>query len=82
MKLAGLVTSCAKKEALGQNYPNCHKLNIHKRLAAFTLVEAMVAISVLEIGTASTIGALIKFNSIARQPECNRCLSAVMNQST
>ncbi|PYL45251.1 MAG: hypothetical protein DMF40_15925 [Verrucomicrobia bacterium] len=70
MKLAGLVTSCAKKEALGQNYP------------AFTLVEAMVAISVLEIGTASTIGALIKFNSIARQPECNRCLSAVMNQST
>ena len=26
MKLAGLVTSCAKKEALGQNYRNCHKL--------------------------------------------------------
>jgi len=47
MKLAGLVTSCAKKEALGQNYRNCHKLNIHKRLAAFTLVEAMVAFSVL-----------------------------------
>jgi len=54
MKLAGLVTSCAKKEALGQNYRNCHKLNIHKRLAAFTLLKAMVAISVLGIGTASS----------------------------
>ena len=33
--------------------------------AAFTLVETMVAISVLGIGLASTVGALTKFNSIA-----------------
>ena len=76
MKLAGLVTSCAKKEALGQNYRNCHKLNIHKRLAAFTLVKAMVA-----IGTASTIGALIKFNSIASvSRNATGACTAVMNQ--
>jgi type II secretory pathway pseudopilin PulG len=35
------------------------------RLAGFTLVEAIVAISVLGIGVASTVGALTRMNSFA-----------------
>ena len=65
MKLKVSVTSSAKMHTLGPNYGPCHKLSIRKRLAAFTLVEAMVAISVLGIGLASTVGALTRFNSIA-----------------
>ena len=79
MKLVVSATSCAKARALGPKYRNYHKLR--KRLAAFTLVEAMVAISVLGIGTASTIGALIKFNSIASiSRNASGACTAVMNQ--
>ena len=79
MKLVVSVTSCAK--ALGPKYRNYHKLNICKRLAAFTLLEAMVAIGVLGIGTASTVGALIKFNSVASiSRNASGACTAVMNQ--
>ena len=49
--------------------------------AAFTLVEAMVAISVLGIGVASAVGALTKFNSIASiSRNATGAYAAVMNQ--
>jgi type II secretory pathway pseudopilin PulG len=49
--------------------------------AAFTLVEAMVAISVLAIGVASAVGALTKFNSIASiSRNATGAYAAVMNQ--
>jgi len=52
-----------------------------KMLAAFTLVEAMVAISVLGIGVASAVGALTKFNSIASiSRNATGAYAAVMNQ--
>jgi type II secretory pathway pseudopilin PulG len=49
---------------------NFHKCHIHRRhgfasLAGFTLVEAIVAISVLGVGVASTVGALTRMNSFA-----------------
>ena len=51
------------------------------RVAAFTLVEAMVAISVLGIGIASAVGALTKFNSIASiSRNATGAYAAVMNQ--
>jgi type II secretory pathway pseudopilin PulG len=51
------------------------------RVAAFTLVEAMVAISVLGIGVASAVGALTKFNSIASiSRNATGAYAAVMNQ--
>jgi len=50
-------------------------------VAAFTLVEAMVAISVLGIGVASAVGALTKFNSIASiSRNATGAYAAVMNQ--
>ena len=50
-------------------------------VAAFTLVEAMVAISVLAIGVASAVGALTKFNSIASiSRNATGAYAAVMNQ--
>jgi Tfp pilus assembly protein PilV len=41
-----------------------HKYYI-KKSAAFTLIEAMVAIAVLAVGVATTIGALTKINAMA-----------------
>src|SRR5215471_12270546 len=61
--------------------PQAAAIDLRKRLAAFTLVEAMVSISVLGIGLASTVGALTKFNSIASisRNATGACV-AVMNQ--
>jgi type II secretory pathway pseudopilin PulG len=49
---------------------NFHRCHIRSRggspaLAGFTLVEAIVAISVLGVGIASTVGALTRMNSLA-----------------
>jgi type II secretory pathway pseudopilin PulG len=75
------VTFWAGAEVIGEKSTKRHQFNIHKRCAAFTLVEAMVAISVLGIGTASTIGALIKFNSVASiSRNATGACTAVMNQ--
>jgi type II secretory pathway pseudopilin PulG len=52
-----------------------------RAVAAFSLVEAMVGISVLGIGIASTVGALTKFNSIASiSRNATGAYAAVMNQ--
>ena len=49
--------------------------------AGFTLVEVIVAISVLGIGIASTVGALTKFNSIASTSRnATGAYTAVQNQ--
>jgi type II secretory pathway pseudopilin PulG len=49
--------------------------------AAFSLVEAMVSISILGIGIASTVGALTKFNSNASiTRNATGACTAVMNQ--
>ena len=42
-----------------------HTAGGHFTAAGFTLVEAVVAITLIGIGVASTLGALTKFNSIA-----------------
>ena len=65
MKLSMFVTFGPGTEGIAAKSRKCREFNIHKALAAFTLVETMVAISVLGIGLASTVGALTKFNSIA-----------------
>jgi type II secretory pathway pseudopilin PulG len=58
--------------------------NVRKNVslaAAFTLVEAMVGISILGIGIVSTVGALTKFNSIASiSRNATGAYAAVMNQ--
>jgi prepilin-type N-terminal cleavage/methylation domain-containing protein len=62
---------------------NFHKSHGRKTdgAAGFTLVEVIVAISVLGIGIASTVGALTKFNSIASMSRnATGAYSAVMNQ--
>ena len=52
-----------------------------RAVAAFSLVEAMVGISVLGIGVASAVGALTKFNSIASiSRNATGAYAAVMNQ--
>jgi prepilin-type N-terminal cleavage/methylation domain-containing protein len=63
---------------------NCHKNHIMVRAshsAGFTMVETIVAISVLGLGVASTIGALTKINSIAAMSR-NRtgAYTVLMNQ--
>jgi type II secretory pathway pseudopilin PulG len=61
--------------------PPAAAINLRKRLAAFTLVEAMVTISILGIGVASTVGALTQFNSIASiSRNASGACTAVMNQ--
>ncbi len=51
------------------------------RLGGFTMIEAIVAISVLGIGVASTVGALTKFNSIAATSRnATGAYTVVMNQ--
>jgi len=62
---------------------NFHKSQARKRegTAGFTMVEVIVAISVLGIGIASTVGALTKFNAIASMSRnATGAYSAVMNQ--
>jgi type II secretory pathway pseudopilin PulG len=63
---------------------NCHRLrSCRSRLAArgFTLVEAVVSITLIGIGVASTLGALTKFNSIADMSRNGTgACAAVMNQ--
>ena len=58
--------------------------NVHKKIrlaAAFSLVEAMICISTLAIGIASTVGALTQFNSIASiSRNATGAYAAVMNQ--
>ena len=57
-----------------------HKFYI-RQAAGFTLIEAVVAIAVLAIGVASTIGALTKFNSIAATSRnATGAYTVVMNQ--
>ena len=57
-----------------------HKYYI-RQAAGFTLIEALVAIAVLGIGVASTIGALTKFNSIAATSRnATGAYTVVMNQ--
>jgi type II secretory pathway pseudopilin PulG len=52
----------------------------HKR-AAFTLVEAIVGIAVIGIGTACTVGALTRFNSLASTARnATGAYTVVMNQ--
>ena len=53
----------------------------HRVAGGFTLVEAVVAVSLIGVGVASTLGALTKFNSIADMSR-NRtgACAAVMNQ--
>ena len=81
MKLSTFATFGAGTETIGAKSREGHLFMIHKALAAFTLVEAMVSISVLGIGLASTVGALTKFNSIASisRNATGACV-AVMNQ--
>jgi prepilin-type N-terminal cleavage/methylation domain-containing protein len=62
---------------------NFHKTHGRKTDGAggFTLVEVIVAISVLGIGIASTVGALTKFNSIASvSRNATGAYTAVQNQ--
>src|SRR6185437_4209556 len=63
-------------------FRHCHtQATAIKARAAFTLVEAMVAISVLGIGLASTVGALTRFNSIASiSRNASGACTAVTNQ--
>jgi type II secretory pathway pseudopilin PulG len=49
--------------------------------AAFTLVESVVGIAVISVGTACTVGALTKFNSLASTARnATGAYTAVMNQ--
>jgi type II secretory pathway pseudopilin PulG len=67
------VANCAKeKPPIGTVAATVQFVSSHKcyrrplyAQAAFTMVEAVVAISVLGIGVASTIGALMRMNSLA-----------------
>jgi type II secretory pathway pseudopilin PulG len=63
-------------------YWNFHHYHVYmKKIAAFTMLEAMVGIAVLGIGAASTIGALTKFNSIAAiSRNATGAYTVVMNQ--
>jgi prepilin-type N-terminal cleavage/methylation domain-containing protein len=63
---------------------NCHKNHIMVRAshsAGFTMVETVVAIAVLGLGVASTIGALTKINSIAAMSRnATGAYTVLMNQ--
>jgi type II secretory pathway pseudopilin PulG len=55
--------------------------SIHHNLAALTLVETIVAISVISLGAACTVGALTRFNSLASSARnATGAYTAVMNQ--
>ena len=52
-----------------------------RQIGAFTLVETIVGIAVIGVGTACTVGALTKFNSIANTARnATGAYTAVMNQ--
>src|ERR1700716_1891615 len=60
---------------------NTHVNRSQNDRAGFTLVEAVVAIALIGIGVASTLGALTKFNSIAAMSRNGTgAYRAVMNQ--
>jgi type II secretory pathway pseudopilin PulG len=60
---------------------NRHKTSSHFAKGGFTLVEAVVSITLIGIGVASTLGALTKFNSIADiSRNGTGVCAAVMNQ--
>ena len=61
---------------------NCHRARGRFAAAGFTLVETVVAVAVIGVGVASTLGALTKFNSIAATSRNATGASAVlMNQA-
>jgi prepilin-type N-terminal cleavage/methylation domain-containing protein len=67
------------------NFHNHHMLTksplSRKSLAGFTIVESIVAITVLGVGVACTVGGLTKFNSIAAMARnATGAYTAVMNQ--
>ena len=57
---------------------NCHKARGCFAAAGFTLVESVVAVAVIGVGVASTLGALTKFNSIASMSRNATGASAVV----
>jgi prepilin-type N-terminal cleavage/methylation domain-containing protein len=57
---------------------NCHKQRGRFAAAGFTLVESVVAVAVIGVGVASTLGALTKFNSIAAMSRNATGASAVV----
>ena len=60
---------------------NCHRSRSRLAARGFTLVEAVVSITLIGIGVASTLGALTKFNSIADMSRNGTgACAAVMNQ--
>jgi type II secretory pathway pseudopilin PulG len=62
-------------------FSNHHTLRRRSPAAGFTLVEAVVAITLIGIGVVSAIGALTKFNSIASMSRNGTgACTAVMNQ--
>jgi type II secretory pathway pseudopilin PulG len=69
---------------MARNLTQTMRNNLRKKVklaAAFALVEAMVGVSVLGVGIASTVGALTKFNSIASTSRnATGACTAVMNQ--
>jgi type II secretory pathway pseudopilin PulG len=56
----------------------CHKARGRFAAAGFTLVEAVVAVSLIGVGVATTLGALTKFNSIAAISRNGTGASAVL----
>jgi prepilin-type N-terminal cleavage/methylation domain-containing protein len=59
----------------------CHSTRSRFAVRGFTLVEAVVAIALIGIGVASTLGALTRFNSIAATSRnATGAYRAVMNQ--
>ena len=56
----------------------CHKAPGRLAAAGFTLVEAVVAVALIGVGVAATLGALTKFNSIASISRNGTGASAVL----
>jgi prepilin-type N-terminal cleavage/methylation domain-containing protein len=57
---------------------NCHRTTRRSSARGFTLVESVVAITLIGIGVVSTLGALTKFNSIAATSRNATGASAVL----
>jgi type II secretory pathway pseudopilin PulG len=63
------------------NFYNSQAHKKGKRIGGFTLVEAIIGISVLGLGIASTVGALTKFNALASTSRNGTgAYTALMNQ--
>src|SRR5437588_12883233 len=81
MKLAGLVTSCAKKEALGQNYRIVINSISTRGSPRSPYSKRWLPSASWGSGPLQAIGALIKFNSIASvSRNATGACTAVMNQ--